>query len=161
MTGSFSAQSPVSAGLAHTCSPSAPDRCDSTDPQTQDGRPPAHRPAHRPLAAADPWDNQAAFTVTLVRRTLERCVVIDMTHGRALHIVTPEQGRAWNEFIQFCLRSRNARDPIVELWLRPHHLLQLVSYHLLLGRSFRPLARDLLRLGHAEKADGGPGANSG
>ena len=44
--------------------------------------------AREAIEAANPWDHQAIFTVTLAERTLELCVVIDMTCGRALHILT-------------------------------------------------------------------------
>jgi hypothetical protein len=47
--------------------------------------------AREAIETANPWDNQAAFTVTLAGRTLELCVVIDTTCGRALHIVTGEE----------------------------------------------------------------------
>ncbi len=43
--------------------------------------------AREAIEAANPWDHQAAFTVTIAGRTLELCVVIDTTHGRALHVL--------------------------------------------------------------------------
>ncbi len=49
--------------------------------------------AREAIEAADPWDNQAAFTVTLAGRTLALCVVVDATYGRALHILTAEEAR--------------------------------------------------------------------
>jgi hypothetical protein len=42
--------------------------------------------AREAIEAADPWDNQATFVVTVGGHTLELCVVIDTTYGRALHI---------------------------------------------------------------------------
>ena len=47
--------------------------------------------AREAIEAANPWDHQAAFTVAIAGRTLELCVVIDTTHGRALHILTDEE----------------------------------------------------------------------
>ncbi len=44
--------------------------------------------AREAIEAANSWDHQAFFTLTLAERTLELCVVIDMTSGRALHILT-------------------------------------------------------------------------
>jgi hypothetical protein len=49
--------------------------------------------AREAIEAADPWDNQAAFTVVIAGRTLELCVVIHTTHGRVLHILTAEEAR--------------------------------------------------------------------
>jgi hypothetical protein len=49
--------------------------------------------AREAIEASDPWDNQAAFTVTLAGRTLALCVMIDATYGRALHILTAEEAR--------------------------------------------------------------------
>jgi hypothetical protein len=47
--------------------------------------------AREAIEAANPWDNQAFFTVTIAGRTLALCVVIDVTYGRALHIFTADE----------------------------------------------------------------------
>jgi hypothetical protein len=47
--------------------------------------------AREAIEAANPWDHQAFFTVTLAGRTLELCVAIDTTFGQALHILTAEE----------------------------------------------------------------------
>jgi hypothetical protein len=47
--------------------------------------------AREAIEAAEPWDNQSTFTVAIAGRTLELCVVIDTTHGRALHIFTADE----------------------------------------------------------------------
>jgi hypothetical protein len=44
--------------------------------------------AREAIEAANSWDHEAFFTVSLAGRTLELCVVIDTTSGRALHILT-------------------------------------------------------------------------
>jgi hypothetical protein len=86
----------------------------------------------------------------LVEVDVELCAVIDMRCRWALHIVTPEQVRALEQVSTGLLPIQKRRAPLVELWLRPHHLLQFMSDHLLPGRSLRPLAGALPRLGHAE-----------
>ena len=47
--------------------------------------------AREAIEGANPWDNQAFFSVLLAGRTLDLCVVIDTTSGSALHILTAEE----------------------------------------------------------------------
>jgi hypothetical protein len=45
------------------------------------------------IERANPWDNRTAFAVTLAGRTLDLCVTLDTTCGRALHILTAEEAQ--------------------------------------------------------------------
>ena len=49
--------------------------------------------ARQAIEHAAPWQDRVPFSLRLGQRELALCVLIDTTHGRALHLVTAEAGR--------------------------------------------------------------------
>jgi hypothetical protein len=49
--------------------------------------------AREAIEAANPWDHEAFFTVSLAGHRFDLCVTLDATFGPALHIFTAEEAR--------------------------------------------------------------------